>query len=45
VNIYRKLMKNMAKERGRIPNVQDFVQSILNAVTNLQHSSQIQARS
>jgi hypothetical protein len=31
----------MAEERqGRIPNVQDFVQSILSAVTNLQHSSQ-----
>jgi hypothetical protein len=31
----------MAEERmGRIPNVQDFVQSILSAVTNLLHSSQ-----
>jgi hypothetical protein len=31
----------MAEERqGRIPNVQDFVQSILSAATNLQHSSQ-----
>ena len=31
----------MAEERqGRIPNVQDFVQSILSAVTNLQHSLQ-----
>ena len=26
--------------QGRVPNVQDFVQSILSAVTNLQHSSQ-----
>jgi hypothetical protein len=35
------IFKNMAKERqGRVPNVQDFVQSILSAVTNLQHSSQ-----
>ena len=31
----------MAEERqGRIPNVQDFVQSILSVATNLQHSSQ-----
>jgi hypothetical protein len=31
----------MAEERqGRIQNVQNFVQSILSAVTNLQHSSQ-----
>ena len=31
----------MAEERqGRVPNVQDFVQSILSAVTNLQYSSQ-----
>ena len=30
----------MAERQGRIPNVQDFVQSILSAVTNLQHSSQ-----
>jgi hypothetical protein len=31
----------MAEERqGRIPNVQECVQSILSAVTNLQHSSQ-----
>jgi hypothetical protein len=30
----------MAERQGRIPNVQDFFQSILSAVTNLQHSSQ-----
>jgi hypothetical protein len=36
------ILKNMAEERqGRVPNVvQDFVQSILSALTNLQHSSQ-----
>jgi hypothetical protein len=36
------ILKNMVGERhGRIPNVQDFVQSILStAVTNLQHSLQ-----
>jgi hypothetical protein len=35
------ILKNMAEERqGRIPNVQDFVQSILSVATNLQHSSQ-----
>ena len=41
VNYCEYILKNMAEERqSRIPNVQDFVQSILSAVINLQHSSQ-----